>query len=162
MVSRAEDTPRQHPLSPAAVGHWVSRGLGSACNRGHQRSAGSPEPYSWDGLRWLSLMPSSLWAHRPWGACWQLAGERGCCEAVSFQPCHPIPIPITVPQRQGTAHVLALGAGALLPHSSPGLRCSRPASPPGWAPLQPKQGRSSNPLRVGSGSQSRVSLSQLH
>lgn len=33
MVSRAEDTPRQHPLSPAAVGHWVSRGLGSACNR---------------------------------------------------------------------------------------------------------------------------------
>lgn len=75
--------------------------------------------------------------------------------------CAWVPVPTAVPQRRGTAHVSALGTGALLPRSCPGLRCSRPASPPGWAPLQPKQGRSSDPLRVGSGSRSRVSLSQL-
>lgn len=68
----------------------------------------------------------------------------------------PSPVPVPVPCACGQWE----GRGGLPWPRSPS-RGRGAALPPGWAPLQPKQGRSSNPLRVGSGGRSRVSLSQL-
>lgn len=136
------------------VSHWChkqGRGVRLQC-RGSAPVCPAP------GMGWLSLILSLLW--------------DSSSPPVSWQPSHkpPIPLPepfppllLPAPALSPSLFPVRVGSGRAegLPWPRSPSRGRGAALPPGWAPLQPKQGRSSNPLRVGSGGRSRVSLSQL-